>query len=215
MFVPYLTHGVLPHEARLIHMSLNAVDTTVLCVLPHSVVLLVHEDRRIICVTSYHERIAVYLSSKVSVVEILVCVEQRLLLYSLLHKVDELEERVAETICLITTSRLNVDHREQVLLFSLTLCKEIAELRLLVGLWAIEMIATHLQSVLLGKLYILNISRVLIVASLRTLYIDIRHLRVIADGFPEHIALIVTDVYAVNMQASVFADLLLCMHINI
>ena len=172
----YFAHGVVAHEARLVHMSFYAVDASALGVLPHCIVFLVDENRRVLCVAGYHEWISVNLTCEISVVEVLVGVEQRLLSDSFLHEVDELEQRVAEAVCVVAAGILDVYHRKQILLLRLALGKEVLKLRLLVNLWTVEMITAHLQTILASQLDISYISGVLVAAAFRTFNIYIGHL---------------------------------------
>ena len=66
------------------------------------------------------------------------------------------------------------------------------------------MIGTNFQTVAVGKPYVLLVFLVDSVASLRSFYIDIGHLGVVADMLPEHLALIVTNVDTMDMCTCVF-----------
>ena len=65
------------------------------------------------------------------------------------------------------------------------------------------MIGANLQSIAVSQFDIPFIAFVNTVAALCSLQIDIRHLRVLAYRFPEHLSLIVRQVNAVNVATGV------------
>ncbi len=67
------------------------------------------------------------------------------------------------------------------------------------------MVGADLEPVTMGKIDVALIAWIDVVAALGSLQIDIGHVRVLADGLPENIALIVAEIDAVNMAAGVFA----------
>lgn len=56
-----------------------------------------------------------------------------------------------------------------------------------------------------SHLYVVLVTFVNAVTALRALYVHVGHLGVFANSLPEDIALIVTDVYAMDVTAGVFA----------
>ena len=68
------------------------------------------------------------------------------------------------------------------------------------------MVGAYLQSVTMGQINVTFILRVYAVATFGSLQIDVRHLGFLANGFPEHLALIVAHVDAVNMVAGILAN---------
>ena len=98
---------------------------------------------------------------------------------------------------------LNINHRNQVLLARQTLCLEVLQLLRQGCLRTEEMIRSHFQAVAMGQFDITLIALVNTVATLRGLQIDIRHLCVLAYRLPEHLTLIVRQIDAVHMAASV------------
>ena len=72
------------------------------------------------------------------------------------------------------------------------------------------MVRTNLESVSVGKVYILFVFAVYIGPSLCSLEINIRHFGVVSYGFPEHISLIVAEVDAMHMLASILTLYELC-----
>ena len=67
------------------------------------------------------------------------------------------------------------------------------------------MIAADFQSITVSQVDITFEIGVYTVTTLRGLQVDVFHLRILANGLPEYLSLIVAQVYAVNMFASVFA----------
>ena len=67
------------------------------------------------------------------------------------------------------------------------------------------MIAAHLQTVAVSQLDVPFVAVVYAVAALGGLQIDVRHVGILAQCLPEHLALIVAHVYAVYVCACVLA----------
>lgn len=202
---PYLPETVAAHKAALVDITVNADDAALAGVLPHEEVAAVGEHRDALRILRNHERIAVDAAREVTVVEICAGIEQGLLPVGFLHQADKLEERVAELLVAQATGGLDVDHRYEVLLARQTLRLEVLELLLLGRARAVEMVATHLQAVAVGQLYVLFVHMVDAVAALRGLEIDIGHPGIGTDSLPEHVTLIVTKVDTMNMRAGILA----------
>ena len=65
------------------------------------------------------------------------------------------------------------------------------------------MVRANLQSVTVRRLYVLLEAAVYSVAAFRGFDVHECHLGVVADCLPEHVSLIVTEVYAMDVRASV------------
>ena len=139
------------------------------------------------------------------VIEIAEGIEQRLLVICLLHKIQEIEQRIAEDIRRQPSRRFDVDHWNEVLLTRQTLRHEVLQLFLLIGQRTIEVVASHFQSILMSQLDVPFESGIDTVATLRSLQVDVGHLRIVAHSFPKHLTLIVAEVDTVDVRAGVFA----------
>ena len=139
------------------------------------------------------------------IVEIAARIDEWFLMVGLFHQVEEIEQRVAEHVGRQASRRLNVNHRDEVLLTRQTLRHEIIELALLVGQRTIEMIAAHLQSIAVSQFYVALEGGIDTITTLGSLQIDIRHIGHLADSLPKHVTLIVAQVNAMNVGTRVFA----------
>ena len=72
------------------------------------------------------------------------------------------------------------------------------------------MVRANLESVSVGKVYILFVFAVYIGSTLCRLKIDVRHFGVVAYRLPKHISLVMTEVDAMHMLASILALYELC-----
>ena len=120
---------------------------------------------------------------------------------------EHLRQRVAELLRRHAGIGFHVEHRNQVLLGRQTLYLEIVQLLPRVNLRTEEMIAAHLQVVVVRQLDVAQIERILVVAALSTLQVDIGHVGIVAHGIPEHLILIVAHVDAVHMGTGVLAGM--------
>ena len=205
MAEPDLAQVMVPHKTTLVHIATNAGYAALTRILPHRNLAVVGHNGFFVCVHGNHNLVVVNLALQMLVVEVATCIDEWLLLVGLLYKVEEVEQRVAEDISRQASRTLHVNHGYQVLLFRNALRLEVAQLSQLVGLRTIEMIAAHLQALLVSHPNVTLKSSVNAVATLGSLQIDISHVGIVADGFPEDIALIVAEVNAVNMRAGILA----------
>ena len=121
----------------------------------------------------------------------------------LLDEVEEVEQGIAKHIGGQSARRLDVNHRHKVLLARQTLRHEVLQLLLLVGQRTVEVIAAHLQPILMGKLDVALEHGINAVATLGSLQIDVSHLGIVAHRLPEHLTLIVAQVDAMRMRTSI------------
>lgn len=201
---------VVAHESALVHISVDSIESAFTRVLPHLEVASVLKNRCALGVLRNHEFIAVELAQKVMIVEVGSGINERLLLVGFFYKQQKLEKGVAEFLCVHSALCLDVYHGQQVLIAWTALSHEVLELCLLWNASTVEMVRTNLESVSVGKVYILFVFAVYIGPSLCSLEINIRHFGVVAYGFPEHISLIVAEVDAMHMLASILTLYELC-----
>lgn len=123
---------------------------------------------------------------------------------------EKLEEGVAKLLSSHATLGLYVYHGQEVLVAWSALRHEVGELCLLWDAGTIEVVGTHLESVSMSQVYVLFIFAIHVGTTFRGFQIDVCHLGVVAHGFPEHVALVVTEVDAMYVLASILA-LYLCM----
>jgi len=199
------TKFVPPHESAFVNKTVHAADSTFRRVLPHRDVAIVLQTGFVVGILRDHHQIMVEFSLQMFVIEIRTRINERFLLIFVLDHLQKLEKRVAEQRRWQSVGGLNVDHRNQILFLRTTLRTEILQLQLLVGDGAIEMVGTDLQPVTMGKVDVLLECRVDAVAALRRLQIDVGIVGILADMFPKNIALIMAQVDAVNVLASVLA----------
>ena len=140
-----------------------------------------------------------------TIVEIAEGIEQRLLVIGFLHHFQEREQGVAESLGRQPVRRLNIYHGNKVLLFRNTLRHKVLQLLTLFRLGTIEMIAAHLQPMNMGHHYVLLKLLINTVTTFRSLQIDISHTGIVTNGLPEHVALVVAHINAVNMRTGVLA----------
>lgn len=209
----YFSKLVLPHEPALVYIAVDAVEPTLTRVLPHDEVEVVLQHRLVLGVLGYHHLISTQLAEEVAVVEVGTRIDERLLLVGLFHQAEEGEQRVLKRFRVQPALRLNVNHRDEVLVARPALCHEVLQLHLLLYLWSIEMVRPHLQAIAVCQVDVLLIAVINIVSALRSLQIDVSHLR-FAHRLPEHGALVVAQVDAMDMSAGIFAfhATLLCQH---
>ena len=197
--VAYLAQGVLAHETALIDITLDAVDAALARVLPHRDVTVVFQAGLALGVLGYHNLIVVNLAKQVFVVEVCAGVDERLLAIVAFDKFEKTEQRIAERTVWKAGGCLDIDHRHKVLLAAETLRGEVLQLFLLGRLGAIEMIRAHFQTVAVSDTKVVLITLVDTVAAFCGFDIYIRHARVLAYYLPKDIALIVADVYAMDV----------------
>lgn len=201
---------VPPHESTFVNKTVHAADSTFRRILPHRDVAIVLQTGFVVGILRNHHQIMVEFSLQMFVIEIRTRIDERFLLIFVLDHLQKFEKRVAELRRGQSVGGFDVDHRNQILLLRTTLRTEILQLQLLVGDGAIEMVGTDLQPVTMGKVDVLLECRVDAVAALRRLQIDVGIVGFLTDMFPKNIALIMAQVDAVNVLASVLA-LDLCM----
>ena len=197
--------SVSAHEAALIHVSVYAVELSLTGVLPHLDISAIAEHRFTLAVLGNHQLVAVEFAQQIIIVEIGTGIDERLLAIGLLHELQELEERVAELLGFHTALGLHINHREQILVARAALRHEVFQLGLLRDAGTIEVVGPHLHAVSVGEVDILLVSAIHIGSTLSCLQINIRHLAVVADGFPEHFSLIMAHVDAMHMATGIFA----------
>ena len=67
------------------------------------------------------------------------------------------------------------------------------------------MVGTYLETVFMGKVYVLLVLAVYVVATFGSLEIYVSHLGVVAYSLPENVALVMAEVYAVYVATCVLA----------
>ena len=196
---------VAPHETALVHIAVYSVEPALTRILPHFEISPISQHRDALRILGNHQLVAVELAQKIVVIEIGSCIDKGFLLVCLLYEMQKLEERIAEFFCFHAAFRLHVNHRQEVLISRSALGHEIFQLPLLRDACSVEMIRTYFHSVAMSQVDILLVFAVDVGSSLGSFQINVSHLRVVAHGFPEHVALIMTQVDAVNVPTSVFA----------
>ena len=199
------SQSVSAHESALIHVSVHAVELPLTRILPHLEIPAVSEHRFSLGVLGNHQLVAVQFAQQVTIVEIGTGVDERFLPIGFLHEMQELEEGVAEFFRFHSALGFHINHREQILVARAALRHEVLQLGLLGDAGTIEVVGSHLHAVSVGEVDILLISAVNIVSTFSCLQINIRHLAVVADGFPEHFSLIMAHVNAMNVATGIFA----------
>lgn len=199
------SQSVSTHESALIHVSVHAVELSLTRVLPHFEIPAVSEYRHSLGVLSNHQLVAVQFAQQVIIVEIGSGVDEGLLPVGFLHEMEELEEGVAEFFRFHSALGFHINHREQILVARAALRLEVLQLGLLGDSGTIEVVGPYLHSIPMRQVDILLVSAVYIGSSFSCLQIDVSHLAVVADGFPEHFSLIMTHVNAMNMATGIFA----------
>lgn len=208
----YLPKGVLPHEPTLVYEALDAIYVSLSCILPDGDVTLVVENGFIVGVLRNHQLIVVKPTKEVAVIEVCASVDERLLMVVVFNQGKEFEERVAERLVGETCFCLYVDERNEVLLFWEALRDEVLQLQELRSLCPIEMVGAYFQSVFPCSKDVVLVAFVYSVSPFGSLYVYVCVTSVVTDCFPEHLALIVADVYSVYMCASILTlnDFPLC-----
>ena len=196
---------VAPHETALVHIAVYSVEPALTRILPHFEISPISQHRDALRILGNHQLVAVEFAQKIVVIEIGSCIDKGFLLVCLLYEMQKLEERIAEFFCIHAAFRLHVNHRQEVLISRSALGHEIFQLPLLRDACSVEMIRTYFHSVAMSQVDILLVFAVDVGSALGSFQINVSHLRVVAHGFPEHVALIMTQVDAVNVPTSVFA----------
>ena len=130
-----------------------------------------------------------------------------------LHELEKLMEGVDQRFAAQAARGLDIDHGDEVLVLGLTLVAEVAQLLHLGARGTVEVVRPHLQAVLLRQRDVLGVALVDVGAALGSLEVDVGHLAIVADGLPEHFALVVAHVQAVDVVASVLTlDGVLAVH---
>ena len=201
----YFAQAVVLKKPALVYKSVDTVNPSLACILPHGDVASVFKFGLDGVVLGNHQWIAVYRALHVGVVEVGEGVDERLLFIRLFHKRDEFGKRIAEFGCGQSALRFYVNHRYKVLVAWPALCHEVLQLLSEVGFGPEKVVRTHFQPILMSQLYVAFVPRVDAVATFGGFDVHVCHLRVFADDFPKHLPLIMADVYAVYVVASVFA----------
>ena len=194
-----------PHEARLVNIAVDAHDAPLAGVLPHGDVALVGQHWLVLRIHGNHQLVVVKTTLQVLVVEVAEGVDQRLLTIGMLHQLQERHQRVAELLRRQTAVALDVDHRDEVLLAGQTLGLEVLQLAAQRRLGTEEVVGAHLQTIAVGQVDVAFKIGVDAVATLGSLQVDVGHLRILANRLPEHLALIVRQVDAVDVRTGVLA----------
>ena len=126
--ITQLAQSVLPHKPALVDISPDAVDMSLSGVLPQQIIFVVGKDRLFRGVLGYHELVVVEFANEIAVVEVCACVDKRFLMIGLLHHVEKLEQRVAESLIAHALLGLHVNHWDKILLARTTLSFEILKL---------------------------------------------------------------------------------------
>lgn len=201
---------VTPHETAFVNIAVYSVESALTRILPHFEISTIAQYRDALRILGNHQLVAVELAQKIVVIEIGSRIDEGFLLVCFLYEMQKLKERIAEFFCIHAAFRLHINHRQEVLISWTALGHEIFQLRLLWDAGSVEMIRTYFHSVAMSQVNILLVFAVDVGSALGSFQINVSHLRVVAHGFPEHVALIMTQVDAVNVPTSVFA-LHLCM----
>lgn len=203
MSEPYLSKLMPSHEAAFVYIAINAIEMPLTRVLPHDKVQMVVEHRLITRVLGNHHLVVVKHSKEIDIIEVGIGVNERLLLIRFLHEIEKLEERVTELSLAQPAPRLNVNHRDQVLVTRPALGHKVSQLRLLRDVWTIEMIRPDLQTIAMGQVNVLLVLVINTASTFGRLQVDISHL-CLAYSLPEHITLIMAQVNAMNMATCIF-----------
>ena len=203
--VAQFAQAVRAHKAAFINIAAHTHDASFAGVLPEANVAVIGQHGLLVGVHGYHELIVVELALQVLVVEVAPRIDKGLLMVGLLHKMQELVERVAELLGREARRGLYVEHRYKVLLAGQALGLEVGQLQAQVGLGPEEVVGAHLQAMAMGQVDVALVAGVYAVAALGGLQVDVGHLGVVANGLPEHLALIVAHVNAMNVLTGVFA----------
>ena len=153
---PDFPKPVVAHESALVHVSVDTIEPSFSCVLPHLEIASVLEHGYTLGVLSYHELVAVELAQEVMVVEVGASIDEWFLPVGFLHEQQKLEQRVAEFLRVQSALGFHVYHGQQVLVARTALGHEVLELRFLRYACAIEMIGANLEPVSMGKVYVLS-----------------------------------------------------------
>lgn len=196
---------VAAHEAAFVNIAVYSVEPALTRILPHFEIPTISQYRYAFCILGNHQLVAVEFAQQIVIIEIGSRIDEGLLLVCFLYKMQKLEKRIAEFFCIHAAFRLHINHRQEVLISRTALGHEIFQLRLLWDAGSVEMIRTYFHSVAMSQVDILLVFAVDVGSSLGSFQINVSHLRVVAHGFPEHVALIMTQVDAVNVPTSVFA----------
>ena len=197
---------MIAHEAALVNVSVDSVDSSLTSVLPDDVVSVIGKLGLIVGVLSHHQLVIIHLAQQVIVVEVPAGVEQGLLVVGFLHQQQKLHQGVAK---LVGAHRfrllLDVDHRDEILVTGTALAHEVAQLELLGHVGMIEMIRTDLQPIAMGQFDVPLVGLVLCLLSFGGFEIYVGHVAVVSKRLPPHIALVMTHVKTMDVVAGVLA----------
>ena len=198
-----LPQAVTPEEARFVDVAVDACDAAFAGILPQGDVALVGQHRLLVEIHGNHQLVVVEFAHEVPVIEVAEGIHEWFLAIGPLHHMEEGEQRVAELVDGKSTERLHVDHRYEVLLAGQALGGEVVQLFLQGRLRAEEVVGAHFQSVAMSQIDVALELRVDAVAAFGGLQIHVGHLGILADGLPEHVALISAQVDAVHVTAGI------------
>ena len=192
------------HEAAFVNITIDSVQSTFTCILPHLEVSAVCQYGFPLGVLGNHELVAVQLAQQIMVVEVGSSIDERLLSVGFFNQMQELEQRVAELLSIQSALGLHVYHRQQVLIPRSALCDEILQLRLLRNPGAVEVVGSYLEPVPVSQVNILLILGVYVGSAFSSFQIDISHLGIITYSFPKDIPLVMAEVNTMHMTAGIF-----------
>lgn len=216
LFLPvtelYFPHAMPPHQATLVDVSADTTDVSLAGVLPGEYVTVVDQFRLSVTVFGNEKFVSVKFAGKVSVVEVLVSVYERLLTVFAFDERKKSVKRVAQFFTTKTARSFDVNHGNEVLVLRTTLITEIAQLFLLRLAWTVEMVRPDLESITACQLDIMQVSFVNARTSFAGFQVYVIHLTVCAYRFPPNVTLVVAHVETVDVVTCVFTlNVILCM----
>ena len=107
------------HEAAFVNITIDSVQSTFTCILPHLEVSAVCQYGFPLGVLGNHELVAVQLAQQIMVVKVGSSIDERLLSVGFFNQMQELEQRVAELFSFQSALGLHVYHWQQVLILYL------------------------------------------------------------------------------------------------
>ena len=119
------------HESAFVHVTVDAIESSFTRILPHLKVSSVTKHRGALGILGYHELVTVEFAEQIVVVEVGTRIDEWLLLVGFLHEVEELEQGVAELLCIHATFGFHINHWQEVLVARATLRHEVLQLGLL------------------------------------------------------------------------------------
>ena len=148
------------HQARLVDISVYAIDAPFTGVLPSEDVPPVLQYRLSSVILCDKELIAIKGPTEVAIIEVCVSVDQRLDPILLCHEYEKTLKTIAQSLSAQSASSLNIYHWDEVLVLWTTLHAEVAQLLLLWNSRTIEVVRTDIHTIALCCLDIIKIALV-------------------------------------------------------